>query len=418
MTSVGPGQRTTAIVRRMTARERDEEHRASTPLELLFDLCFVVAVSQAGRQLVHDLVEGRAGAGVSGYLFVFWGIWWAWMNFTWFASAYDNDDVPYRVTTLVQICGVLIFAAGIPRAFTDNDWTLSVIGYLVMRLAMTSQWLRASASESRGSGGRRTALRYAVGVAVCQAAWVFLLVVPSGTTRWLFVVLAVAEMLVPLVAEHGQETPWHPHHIEERYGLFTLIVLGETMSAATVAVQSALEEHDALGRLLPIAGGGVLIVFAAWWIYFAAPAHERLSTDRQAIPWGYGHYAIFGSAAAIGAGLEVAVEYTVGGADISARAAGAAVTVPAAVFLIMVWLLHARHFKRGPAQQMVLPLAAAAVLCCLFAGNWAVFAAGMVCAATVAVGVGLGRGTPEGPVSGGASREALPPAEAEGTPSD
>jgi low temperature requirement protein LtrA len=386
----------------MTARGRDEEHRASTPLELLFDLCFVVAVSQAGRQLVHALAQGHVGNGVSGYMFVFWGIWWAWMNFTWFASAYDNDDVLYRVTTLVQICGVLIYAAGVPRAFSDNDWTLTVIGYLVMRLALTSQWLRAAASEEAGSGARRTAVRYAVGIAACQAAWVSLLAVPADTSRWIFVVLAVAEMLVPLLAEHGQETAWHPHHIEERYGLFTLIVLGETMSAATIAVQSALERHDALGRLLPIAGGGVLIVFAAWWIYFAAPAHERLSSDRQAVPWGYGHYVIFGSAAAIGAGLEVAVEYTVGEAHVSARAAGAAVAVPTAVFLMTVWLLHARHFKRGLAQQLILPVASVAVLCCVFAGTWAVFAAGLVSAATVTAGVVLGnRPAKDGPSGGG-----------------
>jgi low temperature requirement protein LtrA len=48
---------------------------------------------------------------------VFFGIWWAWMNFSWFASAYDTDDVPYRLAVLVQMTGVLIYAAGIPRVF-------------------------------------------------------------------------------------------------------------------------------------------------------------------------------------------------------------------------------------------------------------------------------------------------------------
>lgn len=386
----------------MTARGRDEEHRASTPLELLFDLCFVVAVAQAGARLVHTLAEGHPGSGVLGYLFVFWGIWWAWMNFTWFASAYDVDDVPYRVATLVQITGVLIYAAGIPRAFTDNDWTVAVIGYLVMRLALTGQWLRAAASEEAGSAARRTALLYATGVTLCQVAWVGLLFAPEDFRRWLFLVVGVAEMLVPIVAERRQQTSWHPHHIEERYGLFTLIVLGETMSAATVAVQSALDEHEALGRLLPIAGGGVLIVFAAWWIYFSVPAHERLWTDREAIPWGYGHFVIFGSAAAIGAGLEVAVEHAVGEAHVSARAAGAAVVVPTAVFLIAVWLLHARRFKGGLVQQLVLPVASVAVVCCVFAGDWAVPAAGLVAAATVVVGVTLAARIPEtGPPHGG-----------------
>ncbi|NUK35032.1 low temperature requirement protein A [Streptomyces lunaelactis] len=377
----------TRPLRHMTPRSRDEPNRAATPLELFFDLCFVVAVAQAGLQLVHALAEGHPGTGVVGYLYVFFGAWWAWMNFTWFASAYDCDDVPYRIATFVQISGVLVYAAGVPRAFNDNDWTIAVIGYLIMRVALTTQWLRAAFAET--GPGRRTALEYAAGLVICQAGWVGLLFVPDGAKRWLFLVLAAAELLIPLVAERNQQTPWHAHHIVERYGLFTLIVLGETMAASTVAVQSALDENEALGELLPIAAGGLLIVFAAWWIYFAVPAHERLISNRQAIPWGYGHILIFGSAAAIGAGIEVAVEHAVGEAHISAFAANASVTVPASLFLLTVWLLHARHFKRGRAQQLTLPVSALAILACTFAGGWAVLAAGLVAAATVAVGVTL-----------------------------
>lgn len=386
--SPGPtGSDASAPLRRMTPRSRDEAHRAATPLELFFDLCFVVAVAQAGMQLVHALAEGHPGTGIIGYGYVFFGVWWAWMNFTWFASAYDVDDVPYRIATLVQISGVLVYAAGVPRAFNDNDWTVAVIGYLIMRVALTTQWLRAAASEA--GPARRTALEYTASLVVCQLAWVGLLFVPDGAKRWLFIVLVAAELLIPLVAERNQQTPWHPHHIVERYGLFTIIVLGETMFASTIAVQSALDENEALGELLPIAGGGLLIVFSAWWIYFAVPAHERLVSNRQAIPWGYGHVLIFGSAAAIGAGIEVSIEHVVGKAHISAVAANAAVTVPVALFLFTVWLLHARHFKRTLPQQLTLPVATLAVLACTFAGDWAVLAAGLVTAATVAVGVTL-----------------------------
>ncbi|ANW19753.1 low temperature requirement protein A [Streptomyces clavuligerus] len=376
-------------LRRMTPRRRDEAHRAATPLELFFDLCFVVAVAQAGAQLVHALAEGHPVSGLAGYWFVFFGVWWAWMNFTWFASAYDCDDVPYRIATLIQIAGVLVYAAGVPRAFQDNDWVIAVTGYLIMRLALTTQWLRAGRAET--GEARKVAFTYAAGVSLCQVAWVALLFAPVGSRHWLFPLVMVAELLVPLFAERHRETPWNPRHIVERYGLFTLIVLGETMAAATVAVQSALDEHKAVGELLPIAAGGLLIVFSAWWIYFAVPAHERLISNRQALPWGYGHVLIFGSAAAIGAGMEVAVEHAVGVAHISALAAGAAVTVPTAVFLLMVWLLHARHFKQGAAQQSTLPLATVAILLCSFADGWSVLAAGLVSALTVAVGLTLSR---------------------------
>ncbi|MCX5199002.1 low temperature requirement protein A [Streptomyces sp. NBC_00249] len=378
----------------MTARSRDEGHRAATPLELFFDLCFVVAVAQAGQRLVHALAEGHPGSGIIGYFFVFFGVWWAWMNFTWFASAYDCDDVPYRIATLVQITGVLVYAAGVSRAFDQNDWTVAVIGYLIMRVALTAQWLRAAAGEE-SPGGRTAALTYAAGLVVCQAGWVGLLFAPDDLKRWLFLVLVVAELMVPVVAERNHQTPWHAHHIVERYGLFTIIVLGETIAASTVAVKSALDEHEALGELLPLAAGGLLIVFAAWWIYFAVPMHEHLNSNREAIPWGYGHLLIFASGAAIGAGIEVAVEHAVGKAHISQLAANAAVTVPSALFLLMVWLLHSRHFKRGLAQQLVLPLAAVALLACTWAGPYAVLYAGLVATATVVVGMTLSvRGRP------------------------
>ncbi|MFD9303324.1 low temperature requirement protein A [Streptomyces sp. NPDC060048] len=377
----------------MTARSRDENHRAATPLELFFDLCFVVAVAQAGARLVHALAEGHPLTGVIGYFFVFFGVWWAWMNFTWFASAYDVDDVPYRIATLVQISGVLVYAAGVSQAFDRNDWTVAVIGYLIMRVALTAQWLRAAACE-RGEA-RAAALKYAAGLVLCQAGWVALLFAPDGAKRWLFLILAAAELLVPVLAERGHRTPWHAHHIAERYGLFTIIVLGETIAASTVAVQSAIVEHEALGELLPIAAGGLLIVFAAWWIYFAAPVHERLTSNREAIPWGYGHLLIFASGAAIGAGIEVAVEHAVGTAHVSQVAANAAVTVPAALFLLMVWLLHSRHFKRGLTEQLTLPVSALLVLACAWAGPYAVLYAGLVSAATVAVGTALSlRGRP------------------------
>lgn len=375
------------LLRRLTARGRDEAHRVSSPLELFFDLCFVVAIAQAGVQLVHSVAEGHAGAGILNYAMQFFAIWWAWMNFTWFASAYDNDDALYRVVTLVQIAGVLVLAAGISRAFQHHDYLVVWLGYLIMRLAMAAQWLRAARSAA---GAERTmALRYACGVLLCLVGWLGLVLLPGPARPWVFLVMAIVEMCVPLYAERNYATSWHPHHIAERYGLFTIIVLGETISAATVAVKSAVDEHNALGELLPIATGGLLIVFSAWWIYFVVPIHGHLRSNRQSFLWGYGHYLIFASVAAIGAGLEVAVEQAVGKAHISALSASAAVTLPTALYLLTVWALHSRHFKVGIAQQLVLPVTALLVICCTFLGDRAVLAAGIVSAAAVATGVTL-----------------------------
>ncbi|MFC9129181.1 low temperature requirement protein A [Streptomyces sp. NPDC057099] len=371
-------------LRRLRARGRDEAHRTASPLELFFDLCFVVAVAQAGIQLVHSVAEGHAGEGILDYAMIFFAVWWAWMNFSWFASAYDNDDVLYRVVTLVQIAGVLVLAAGVSQAFEDHDYLVVWLGYVIMRLALASQWLRAARAAEGAE--RTTALRYAGGVLLCQVGWLGLLLLPEGARPWWFLVMALLEMCVPLFAERGRPTSWHPRHIAERYGLFTIIVLGETIAAATIAVKSGIDENDALGELLPIASGGLLIIFAAWWIYFVVPIHGHLRSNRQAFLWGYGHYVVFASAAAIGAGLEVAVEQTVGEAHISLLAASAAVTLPTALYLLTVWALHSRHFKAGIAQQLVLPTTALLVICCTFLGDWAVLTAGVVCVLSVVAG--------------------------------
>lgn len=389
----------------MTARSRDEEHRVASPLELFFDLCFVVAIAQAGMQLVHAVAAGHAGEGLLNYAMIFFSIWWAWMNFTWFSSAYDNDDALYRVVTLVQIAGVLVLAAGVSQAFEHHVYTAVWLGYVIMRFALIAQWLRAA----RGAQGpeKTMALRYAGGVFLCQIGWLGLLVLPQSGRPWVFLVMALAEMCVPLYAEKDFVTSWHPHHVSERFGLFTIIVLGETIAASTVAVKSAVDEHDALRELLPIAAGGLLIVFAAWWIYFVVPIHGHLRSNRQSFLWGYGHYLIFSSAAAIGAGLEVAVEEAVGKTQISTLAASAAVTLPTALYFLTVWLLHARHFKVGIAQQLVLPMTALLVILCTFLGSWAVLAAGIVAALSVVVGLALTARTGTGEGAGTAERETL-----------
>ncbi|MFJ2514162.1 low temperature requirement protein A [Streptomyces griseoviridis] len=406
-------------LRGLASRGRDEAHRVASPLELFFDLCFVVAISQAGVQLVHAVAEDHTGEGILNYAMIFFAIWWAWMNFTWFASAYDNDDTLYRVGTLVQIAGVLVLAAGVSQAFQDHDFVAVWLGYVIMRLAMVAQWLRAALSTEGAE--RTTALRYAGGVLACQVGWLGLLVLPEGARPWVFLVMAVLEMCVPPFAEKDRQTSWHPHHISERYGLFTIIVLGESVAAATVAVKSGIDEHDALGEVLPIAVGGLLIVFAAWWIYFVVPIHGHLRSNRQAFLWGYGHYLIFASAAAIGAGLEVAVEQTVGKTELSTLAGSAAVTLPTALYLLTVWALHSRYYKVGIAQQLVLPTTALLVIACTFLGDLAVPAAGVVCALAVAVGTtltartarrGHGQGGTAGPA--GASATGSPDGDAGG----
>jgi low temperature requirement protein LtrA len=345
--------------RPMVARATDEEHRSATPLELFFDLCFVVAVAQAASALDHEVAEDHVGDGVVGYATVFFAIWWAWMNFTWFASAYDTDDIAYRLTTLVQIAGALILAAGVPDAMAGSDFAVITIGYVVMRLAMVAQWLRAAAGDPPH---RRSSLRFAAGIALVQLGWVLRLLLPVGLGQAGFLLLVACELAVPIWAERAAPTTWHPRHIAERYGLFTLIVLGECVLSSTLAIESAVAADAALADLATTAAGGLLTVFGMWWLYFAKESHELLTSLRAGIVWGYGHYLIFAAAAAVGAGLAVNVDFLTHHAAIGARGAAAAFTVPVALFLVAVWALQVRPHHLGRWHSAVVPATAVLVL--------------------------------------------------------
>ncbi|MDT7645636.1 MAG: hypothetical protein QOC75_2636, partial [Pseudonocardiales bacterium] len=190
------------------------------------------------------------------------------------------------------------------------------------------------------------------------------LLLPPGLLVVSFVVLAVAEIAVPAWAERYGPTSWHPGHIAERYSLFTLIVLGEVVLAAASAIQEALAEGEHLGALLGVAAAGIVIVFSMWWLYFDEPAERLLTGLRTALGWGYGHYLVFGSAAAVGAGLEVAVDFDSGRTQLAPVLAGLATAVPVAVFLLTVWLLHVRPRPGGRvgALNVAYPLVAVLVL--------------------------------------------------------
>jgi len=367
--------------RPMLARLPDEEHRSATVLELFFDLCFVVAVAQAASALHHQVADGHVGHGVVGYATVFFAIWWAWMNFTWFASAYDTDDVPYRLTTLVQIAGALILAAGVPDAVAGSDFAVITLGYVVMRLAMVTQWLRAAGSDPPH---RRSSLRFAAGIAALQVGWVLRLLLPEGLGYAGFLVLVAAELAVPIWAERAAPTSWHPRHIAERYGLFTLIVLGECVLSSTLAIQTALDEDAALGDLATTAAGGLLTVFAMWWLYFSKEAYELLTSLRAGIVWGYGHYLVFASAAAVGAGLAVNVDLVTHHAAIGPRAAAAAFTIPVALFLLAVWALQVRPHHLGRWPGAVVPATALLVLASSLTPE-PVLVTGLLTAAMIAV---------------------------------
>jgi low temperature requirement protein LtrA len=322
----------------MRGRDPDEPNRAATPLELFFDLVIVVAVAVAAASLHHGIADDHILESVLGYLMTFAAVWWAWMGFTWFATSYDTDDVPYRVAVFVQMAGAVIVAAGIGRAFDANDWSFVLVGYIVMRVALVAQWLRAARDDP---AHRTQNLRWAAGIAVVQVAWIAaFLLVPGDLFVLAFGVLFLAELAVPIWAVRGAGGIWHAEHIAERYGLLTIIVLGESVLAGAGAFAAIADDVLSNIELLLYAVGALLLVFTMWWLYFERNSDDLLTTRARAYEWGYGHYFIWAAAAAVGAGVAVGVDVLTDHAHVDLTVAGAAVAVPVAIYLAGIWVLH------------------------------------------------------------------------------
>lgn len=351
--------RSLKLLKPMKPRDRHEPHRAATSLELLFDLVSVIAIASASAGLHHAIAKGHFAGGIIQFSAAFFGIWWAWINYTWFASAYDNDDTLFRLLTMVIMGGALVMASGITAFFESTDLTLMVVGYVIMRLAMVALWLRAARHDL---AGRRTALWYAAGFAIAQAYWVALLFAQplSGLLFYvLFALGATLELSVPAIAERQGTTPWHRHHIIERYGLLTIIVLGETLLSGSMALRQVSEGFDK--TLVAIALLALTIVFSMWWLYFAK--EEQLETNKlsSVLIWGYGHILIFASGAAVGAGFAVLVDIVTDHAEIGLLAGNYAVAIPVALYLLGLWFVRDR-FALKDAMQYVLPLFATLIL--------------------------------------------------------
>ncbi len=252
--------------------------------------------------------------------------------------------------------GVLVLAAGIEPAFVDDDFTVLVLAYVVMRVAMVAHWLRAS----RSAGQARVAtLTYAGGIAALQVLWLGMLLLDGTAGTVALVVLIAAEISVPATAERRGQTPWHPHHITERYGCFTLILLGESLLASSTAIIGALHADEDMAGLIALAVLTLVVTAALWWVYFWPPHHAAIGSIWNTLRYGYGHYFVFAAAGAFSAGVEVEIDVLTHRSELSEVAASFTVTVPIAVFLLGVWVVAIR--KVGD-RRVDLTVLAAAVL--------------------------------------------------------
>src|SRR5689334_4790350 len=191
--------------RRFSGRDPEEAHRASTPLELLYDLTIVVAFGTASDQFAEYVSDGHTAVGVGGFAFATFAVSWAWLNYSWFASAYDTDDWVFRIATMIQMVGVIVLSLGLPQMFTslDRGDTLDngvmVAGYVIMRVALVSLWYQVSRHDPQ----RRPAARsYMTTIGIAQIGWIVLAILGLSipVTLALLALLLALELVGPFIA--------------------------------------------------------------------------------------------------------------------------------------------------------------------------------------------------------------------------
>lgn len=353
----------------MAGRDPHETGRAATPLELLFDLTFVVAFGIAASQFAHLLAEGHVAAGLAAFFFAMFAVCWAWINFSWFASAYDTDDWAYRLTTMLQMVGVSILALGLPQMYASIehgghvDNAVVVAGYVVMRVAMVAQWLRAARQDPQR---RKACLTYAMWITVAQIGWVAAIFVHTSVPLTIAIVLSLVliEIMGPVIAELRQGgTPWHAHHIAERYGLFTIIALGEGVVGTVASLTAVVGEQGWSIEAVFVAVAGIGLTFGMWWTYFVLPQADILHARRERSFWfGYLHIVVFASIVATGAGLHAAAYYIEDHSKLSSLATVMTVVIPVGIYILAIYVLYSLMAYTVERFHVLLVVLTAAVL--------------------------------------------------------
>ena len=319
-------------IRPAPMRDFDVADRRSTWLELFFDLCFAAAIAT----LADGLHSDPTLHGMLPFLALFVPVWWVWTQFTWFGTAWDNDDLLHRFGMFAAMLLVIVLAATIPRVYEGND-RVFVLAYVGMQVLLVTMFARVLGHAGKA---RRFVRNSMVGNLIGALIMLSSVWVEAPLRYWIWTIAVLELMVVPVFARRSYEgQPFDSSHLPERYGLFTIIVLGE--SVVTVGV--GLGEVQLDGGAVTSAVLGFAIAAAIWWSYFETVSSTALSHDRiwTSFVWGYGHLFGYAGIAATAVGVDLAIEAGAQADHGLSLAARLMLCGGAAAFLLSLVAVHA-----------------------------------------------------------------------------
>ncbi|KAI9339357.1 Low temperature requirement A [Obelidium mucronatum] len=293
----------TRVYRPLVNRDPLEQNRSSTPLELLFDLTLVVAVSITSEQFSKMLLEqGNVQMATFMFFASFSSTWMTWMDFSWFLSAYDPDDALFRFGTLGQILGTLAIGTGLQPSFTLFNFKQELYGFIFLRVFYILFFLGRAAIED--SKNRVYNLRMMFLTTLVQVGWYISFIYLPTEFEWTagsFVVLMFCEFYFPFLSEVYTPAPArHPIHLGDRYGAFTIIVVGESFLSLSRGVQETNETGLISMEAIKIASGNIVILFIMWWLYFTIPFGSLMAKNPGKLRLcGYFHYVLHSAIAIV-----------------------------------------------------------------------------------------------------------------------
>jgi low temperature requirement protein LtrA len=275
-----------------------EPERRASWLELFFDLCFVVAVGA----VAHTLHDEPSIEGVALFAALFIPVWWSWMEYAWYATSFPERGAFNRFGAFAAMLTVLAMATQFGAA-SHGDPRGIILAFVVFHAIVVALFLRTT----RLYPGRQAfAIRYASGFGLAAVIWLVSLALPEEIRPWVWVAALAVDLVTPWAAVLAvAERTFDVSHIPERYGLFTIIVLGE----AIIAVARSMSEAQWTPEAVTAAIAGFAIAVVIWWAYFTHPHAELLERGRLAsFIWGYGHIFVWMGIAMAGVGIELAIE--------------------------------------------------------------------------------------------------------------
>ena len=287
---------------RLRTLEQTEGERHASWLELFFDLVFVLAVAQIAKMLAGH----TDFSGIVKYVALFVPVWWTWMGFTFYADRFESEETAYRILTFAAMLGVAALALCLPNVFLDGGDTPFVICYVLVRLILITLYARAAYHVPLS---RPYNLQFIAGFSIAVGLWLISIFVPPPLRYGIWTLAVIIELITPFInVRKTISLPFDPAHIPERFGLFTIIVLGE----AVVATANGAAQTVWNVQTISAASIGFAMAAAVWWINFEFVEDSPLKSDR-ALPrfiFLYGHFFIVAGIVALGIGVEHAIQET------------------------------------------------------------------------------------------------------------